>query len=511
MKWLLARIRQSERGGALALVAASITLLMGMAAFGTDLAWFYLNSSQIQRAADAAALGGVIHLPGDEPAALNNAIVVATQNGYDDTNPITSVAPTRVSTNQLRVRISHEVPTFFLKVLGFQSQTITEEATAEYIPPLKLGSPTNRFGNDPSCYATNSDCAGNFWANIHGTRTDTGMGDAFSSYCELGDGSNNGCDQSSQWRNTGYLYGVIPGGNAVTVQTLDLNFRYEDAVVNADQHRTGDHNNFCGNFAAGCVGPSIRVNVYEPDPTPLDISDATLACTEVYDPMAQINPDDDPPFDPMQWNYWDDVCGGAIDTSSSPNGIWVVQIVTNDINGDGITEVAFGDRNHSGLNRYSIRTDVGNIFALGDFSIYNNAAGTATSFHLAEVPDFYAGKTFVVELYDAGESADPGILEPVEPSGSVFDLGECRIYSRTITQSDWGPPDKVVPAGTNCQETVSPGEYHGLWLKFEMDLPLSYTCGASCWWRMNYDYPTDMNDTTTWRAYMIGNPIHLIP
>jgi hypothetical protein len=68
----------------------------------------------------------------------------------------------------------------------------------------------------------------------------------------------------------------------------------------------------------------------------------------------------------------------------------------------------------------------------------------------------------------------------------------------------------VIPAGSNCQESVSPGEYNGLWLKFEIDIPLSYAC-TNCWWRMNYNYPTAVNDTTTWRAYMIGNPIHLIP
>jgi hypothetical protein len=67
----------------------------------------------------------------------------------------------------------------------------------------------------------------------------------------------------------------------------------------------------------------------------------------------------------------------------------------------------------------------------------------------------------------------------------------------------------INPPG-NCLESVNPGEYNGRWLKFEMDLPIAYTC-TDCWWRMNYAYPSAMNDTTTWRAYMIGNPIHLVP
>ena len=510
MKTLYRRFKDAEdRGAALVLVGATMLLLMGMAAFGTDLAWFYLNSSRIQRAADAAALGGVVWLPGDEPTSFGTAHSIAIQNGYDDTASSTVVNPERVfgELNQLRVTISDTVPTFFLKVFGFADQTITEVSTAEYIPPLKLGSPANQFGNDPSCYSSNPDCAGNFWANIHGTRTDTGMGDAYSSYCELGDGSDNSCNQNPMYRDTGYLYGLIPGGGSVTIQTLDMAFHNDSGgVANNDDQRTGDHNNFC--TTGGCVGQTVTVNVYEPDPTPLDITDNTLACSETYAPQPQIDPDDDPPFlFPATW-IWDNVCGGSINTSASPDGIWVIQIVANS-NGGRFTVLPSGNEKNSGLNRYSIRTNTGNIFALGDFSIFNNATGSTTAFHLAEVPDYYAGKTFVVEMYDTGESDADGTLQPIDPSGSVFNSGECRIYSRDITSSSW-TLQTTISAGSDCQEVVTPGEYHGRWLRFEMDLPVTYSC-VNCWWRMNYAYTSDVNDTTTWRAFMIGNPIHLVP
>ena len=114
----------------------------------------------------------------------------------------------------------------------------------------------------------------------------------------------------------------------------------------------------------------------------------------------------------------------------------------------------------------------------------------------------------MIELYDAGESADPGTLAVVDPSGSTFDDGQCRIYSRNSPSVAWNL-QQTIPAGSACQETVAPSEYQGRWLKFEMDLPPSYTC-TTCWWKMNYVYTSSVNDTTTWRAYMIGNPIHLI-
>ncbi|MEX0864654.1 MAG: pilus assembly protein TadG-related protein [Acidimicrobiia bacterium] len=516
MKARLLRLTGEERGAALMLVALGLVLLMGMAAFGTDLAWFYLNTSRVQRAADAASLAGVVWLPGDEPQAFGTADAVAIQNGYDDADAEVIVLPERVvgELNQLQVSVTDTVPTFFLRVFGVQSQVITRSATAEYIPPLKLGSPTNKFGNDPTCYTSNpTDCAGNFWANIHGTRTATTFGDAYSSYCQVYGPSSNACAQNTMYRDTGYLYGMIPNANSVSLETLDMTYHNDSGGVNnGDFHRTGDHD---AHLAGAFPGQSVTVNVYRPDPTPLDISDNTLHCTQTYAPLPQINPDDDPPFNyAANWaalgKGWRQVCGGAINTSTSPTGIWVIQVVANSGGGQ-TTILGNGNVANSGLNRYSIRTSVGNIFALGDFSIYNNAVGSTTSFYLAEVPDYYRGKTFVVELYDAGESSDTGQLQPIDPTtGAIFNSGQCRVYSRNVNEVSWGAPDTVINPPGNCLESVNPGEYNGRWLKFEMDLPIAYTC-TDCWWRMNYAYPSAMNDTTTWRAYMIGNPIHLVP
>jgi hypothetical protein len=93
--------------------------------------------------------------------------------------------------------------------------------------------------------------------------------------------------------------------------------------------------------------------------------------------------------------------------------------------------------NRAGLNRYSVRSSSGNLYALGDFSIYNNAVGSTTSFYLAEVPTYYHGKTFVVELYDPGESAATGTLQVVGPDLTVFNDGECRIYDRNNPTQPW--------------------------------------------------------------------------
>ncbi len=230
-----------------------------------------------------------------------------------------------------------------------------------------------------------------------------------------------------------------------------------------------------------------------PDPTPLDVSDNTALCTATIPPVAQIlhtdpYPAPSPPDGQACW-------------TQSGAGVFVLQIKHLDPG---------PNTDRAGLNRYSIMADGAgaNLFALGDFSLYNNASGLTTSFYLAEVPSYYNGKTFVVELWDAGDGPDPGVLQVVDPTGSVFNGGECRLYTRPSPSSAW-TQFQTIPAGADCEEFVASQEYNNKWLKFEMDLPPTYSC-ATCWWKMNYVYSGGIQDTTTWRAYMIGNPIHII-
>ena len=55
----------APRGQVLIIFAFLLTVLLGAAAFVVDLAWIWSNQLQVQRAADAGALAGVVHLPGD--------------------------------------------------------------------------------------------------------------------------------------------------------------------------------------------------------------------------------------------------------------------------------------------------------------------------------------------------------------------------------------------------------------------------------------------------------------
>ena len=120
-----------------------MVVLLGMAAFGTDLAWFYLNASRVQRAAEPARCVGVVWLPGQIGTANTTAVSVAKQNGYDVLDPEVDVTSGVVGgeANQLQVTVRDVVPTFFAQIFGFNDMAIERSAIAELHPAAEAGEP----------------------------------------------------------------------------------------------------------------------------------------------------------------------------------------------------------------------------------------------------------------------------------------------------------------------------------------------------------------------------------
>ena len=501
---------KSEKGAILPFVALVLLLLLGLASFAVDLGWFYLNSTRIQRAAESSALAGVIHMPQAYlTKAEPTAIQVAATNGYVDGMDGASITVTDGLTwsepNQLEVTISDTVDTFLLKALGLQSQTITRSAVAEYVPPLPLGSPASQFGN--SCDPNETGCNNqvNFWANIHGKYTDTRMGDAYSSYCEDGTGSgNSGCNQNVSWRDPatstrkgGYLYGIeATAGNPFSVQFLDIAFHNRSGGVDTnDNWRTGDRGcEAWGDGSAGC-GQVVRTTLYAPDPSPLNLNDNIPLCVKDWAPRPQVLESA-----PYVWELPWCTQGAPVD------GVYVLQVEVLD------PLDSSDPAGWSGLNRYSVKATGGaRLYGLGDMSLYNNATGTTSDFYMAEVSDIYSGKTFVLELYDPGEANPGGWVEVKAPNGvnSWTDYPSCKMSVRTSEAASWGATTTLSPCKFFANNDGGANDYNGDWIKLEMQLS-SYACGADCWWKLNYNYTNNVNDTTTWKAYIVGNPVHLL-
>ena len=123
-------------------------VLLGAAAIVIDVAWFWSSSLRVQRAADAAALAGVVNLPGNVATAQADAIAEATKNGFQNGTGRVEVIPTQDLDNprRLQVRIKAPIGTFFMHVFGISEMWADRTALAEFILPNPHGEPINYFG-----------------------------------------------------------------------------------------------------------------------------------------------------------------------------------------------------------------------------------------------------------------------------------------------------------------------------------------------------------------------------
>jgi len=158
--------RSGERGQTIILVAISLVSLLAMAALAIDVVTLYLARSEMQRAADAAALAGakafvdsgVTSLATGDPSyatvqglAQTMATRVITgivpQNRIQGTPPVLVGAPTfdftRPGNPQVSVTLQRaDLPTFFSRIWGRTLSTVSATAVAEAYNP----------GNAPAGY-----------------------------------------------------------------------------------------------------------------------------------------------------------------------------------------------------------------------------------------------------------------------------------------------------------------------------------------------------------------------
>lgn len=133
ISWL--RRSRAEEGQAMVMVAFSLVVILGFAAFAIDIGNIAVQKSDLQNAADAAALAGVVEMPSNanaETVAVNYAITngMAVQNNKVALNG-ELVSATAMGPKQLKVECSREVKYYFAGVLGFKSKVVTAVAVAE--------------------------------------------------------------------------------------------------------------------------------------------------------------------------------------------------------------------------------------------------------------------------------------------------------------------------------------------------------------------------------------------
>ena len=144
--------------------------------------------------------------------------------------------------------------------------------------------------------------------------------------------------------------------------------------------------------------------------------------------------------------------------------------------------------------------------------MYNNVAAGNATFYLAEIDPVHAGKTLEISLYDPGEVSK---TSTTSGNGTVQVITNAGAVAASCTGSS---SNNVIPASLSpCQFQSAVGgssNYNGAWVTLGIKIPNNYTCTMGtvpgCWWKIKYIIDGQGNDTTTWAAQVIGDPVHLV-
>ncbi len=228
----------SEHGFILVWFAFMLIALLSVTALAIESNHWAHESRRVQKAADAAALGGSVFMPQNlGNIAYTTARELATKNGFTDgVNGVSVTVSPGARSNQLKVVISEPVTNLFGAIAGYPTTTVAKHAVAEYERPVALGSPTNQFGNDPTIVPAplhGTPTYPDLWANVAGPKSEKNKGDAtLANVCSAPGDHPDNCSNSSAGPNTdynpkGYYYTIDVGPAASTplvVQVFDPAF-----------------------------------------------------------------------------------------------------------------------------------------------------------------------------------------------------------------------------------------------------------------------------------------------
>ncbi|HUY81891.1 MAG TPA: pilus assembly protein TadG-related protein [Acidobacteriaceae bacterium] len=151
------KILRDEHGQMLILTVLSMTVLLGVLAFATDLGVLFRAKRNLQIAADAAATAGAIDLRygSSTSTALNDSVCAAYANGYKATN-VTPNCSNTVPSNSSNATVAINTPpvygyhratgfveaivtapnpTFFMNLFGYHSMNVSARAVAGTVNP----------------------------------------------------------------------------------------------------------------------------------------------------------------------------------------------------------------------------------------------------------------------------------------------------------------------------------------------------------------------------------------
>jgi hypothetical protein len=228
---LIAR-RRGEHGYVMVMFALLLVPLLLMAGLAVDVGHWYSRASDMRRAADAAALAGVVWLP-DEAAARTAALAAAARNGFTPSSTVSiTVQASTQSERRLEVVIRDKrVGSFFYTSLGGHDLDLSRTSWAEYVLAVPMGSPRNFFGTGTllASYTATGITPEYLYQSVNPYCTDKVNGDRFQSGYDGGTCSGTA---NSEYRTTGYsMYIEAPQGRTAPIDVKLYDARYSTAAV----------------------------------------------------------------------------------------------------------------------------------------------------------------------------------------------------------------------------------------------------------------------------------------
>ncbi|HXX61394.1 MAG TPA: pilus assembly protein TadG-related protein [Candidatus Sulfotelmatobacter sp.] len=553
-----ARRSRRQQGQVLAIFAAATILFVGVLAIVIDVSWYWANSLRVQRAADAAALAGVVWLPGNVGNAQQAAYDEATKDGYTAGSGITvtaqqdSAAVAAGNPDQLDVTVSAPVKTFFMRLFGITSITAQRSSKAVYILPVPMGSPQAYYGIYPlSCVTGASGCA----AGGSNTIPDAGGGAApssqgfFGAVISSGGQTGNGdmldptADSSfsnPRYTAEGYDYTVVVPSAGGAVYVFDPTFCGLGPTPSGATYGEGDH--WIGSSGVAMNTYYRLYNTHNTQTT----SDDTLVASSGFLFTAENQTDQSGTYGTPQTSSVTNCATGAI-ASQAVGGYWHnkwwpvgqgvpvgaalnqtpgtatglaagtyrLEVTTTD---PASPSPASSNASVNAQNDFSIEvTGSGSpqVYGSGAMANWYNITGGTSTFYLAKVGAQYAGKTLEINLFDVGDTSGNTYLKIKSPDGGSQAYTGFT-YTSASLEGTAGPSGSIAAGSSGLQATSCSGScshpFNDLLLTIDIPLSSSYGSGGlwqGGWWQVEYDVSSG-NDTTTWQVNVLGNPVHLV-
>lgn len=560
----------NEAGFITVTTALILTFLLLCAALALDVSIWFARANELQRAADAAALAGVVKMP-DQIGAQTAAIEIATKNRINPAHVTVETIPS--SPREIRVSVSDpKVRSFFAKFLT-DGIALSRTATAEYVPKIELGSRLNAIGTGDLIGWGPGGTTQNFWLAINGKCTAREDGDLYASAFD-GNRLDNGlikCDSVNALKNLEYRTesATEPGALNQPSYTYIVEVPCPMALV------------------AGVCPATVdaRIDVYNPyfdnsNDRPSGVIDSNVVDRDVNPALAAIagfethfrirdqygSPVLDPFGAPIPLASY-----GTCTNCVAANNQWIPMFqVTKagkyriDVSTVGVVGQAYGS------NAFALRTWIYNpvtspvatlcetgtcptVAGQSSMSVYANASGGTADLYLARLSParYYRGKKVQVLLFDPGEGARSiQILRPDATLGYVPISFRYRTMKPGLSMGNDGSNTPLLDSGIalsmpvtellvdDVGTTLSPAslqapwwttnppandtKYNGRLVSVEIQIPATYGCVLSkipCveaalpedgWWKIRYNTnAAEVSDRTTWSVRMFGDPVHL--